>query len=120
VLIVGDKGIINCQSDHDSIEESAAFEGPVRLITDSGRQTLPVTRSTHVAMIGQFADVVADVVVDGMAVPPELATGYDGVQAQWATEQANRQAAAERAPPAPAPRPQAKPPVSPNTPPPPH
>jgi hypothetical protein len=95
--IVGDRGIVAINNDHDSLEESAASKNPVRLITDSGVEKIAQIKSTHVAMIGELADLVAGVVMDGQPAPLELATGDDGVQAQWATETANQQAASERA-----------------------
>jgi predicted dehydrogenase len=97
MTIVGDKGIVSVNNDSDSLEELLAAKNPVRLITDAGVEKIEQVKSTHIKMIGQFADRVSDVVIGGQPAPLELATGDDGVQAQWATETANQQAASERA-----------------------
>jgi hypothetical protein len=96
LVVVGDKGIINASTPMREMSQQMGSHDVVELFTDEGREVVERTHHTHIQTIGWLADEAAKVVIDGQAIPDGLATGDDGVQAQWATERANTLAANER------------------------
>lgn len=97
IEVIGDKGFAMATHDVDYMFDAEKPGFVARLTTDAGIETVPMSRPGHNEAIGWLLDEVARVVIDGNPIPPQLATAFDGLQAQWATETANAQAVAERA-----------------------
>jgi UDP-N-acetylglucosamine 3-dehydrogenase len=96
ILVIGDKGFIRAEHDLESVITGPWNEDVAKLVTDDTIETCPLKVPGHDESIGWLLDTVASVIIDGKEAPPELATAEDGVQAQWALQSANEQAAAER------------------------
>jgi predicted dehydrogenase len=96
LIVIGNKGIINASIPMREMSQQMGAHDVVELFTDDGREVVQRTHHTHIQTIGWLADEAAKVVIDGQPIPDGLASGDDGVQAQWATERANTLAASER------------------------
>ena len=87
--VVGDRGVINCFNDR------LAQPALVRLHSDDLEAEVPMEEPGHAdvmrLMLRDFADTA-----EGRTAPPELASGEDGLQAQFFVDEANRQAVAHR------------------------
>jgi predicted dehydrogenase len=97
ILVIGDRGYIDAHHDLESMVAGPWVEHVAKLVTDDAVETCPLKVPAHNVAIGWYLDRIAEVILDGKPTPAELATAHDGVQAQWATHNANEQAAAERA-----------------------
>ena len=89
LTIVGMDGVVSQMSDDNT-------PGVIRLTSKHGSETLDCEALGHAEPMTQMLCTVADVIEGRRQLPPEVATGDDGLMAQMFTEQANEQAVARR------------------------
>lgn len=97
LTVVGTRGVASMAIDAGSVEEFSEGEAYVNLFCETREEKFRVVHTAHYEEIAQLLDDLADVLEHGKPMPPELATGDDGLMAQWAVEEANRKAVLERA-----------------------
>lgn len=90
LAIVGDKGVVSMAIDEPDPDHFRTTRSVVRLASERLETTIPVDYAPHAAAIGQMLTDIAKV-LSGEPVPPQLATGEDGLVAQSAVDEALRQ-----------------------------
>ena len=89
MTLVGDKGVINFSTDDEKGTD-------LKLISADLTDTFAVAGVPHELAIGWLLDDFAAVVRGEKPMPPELATGHDGLMAQVAVQEALTQACAHK------------------------
>jgi len=95
-VIVGTKGVASMALDTDSVEAFTEAVVEVRLNSEDRQEVFKSSHTSHSSPIGSMLDDLAAFIEDGTALPPWVATGEDGLQAQFAMDEANEQAVKER------------------------
>lgn len=83
MAIIGEKGVI---VHHHSADGRSELE----LLSASESVTEAALPGTHAVDIAQVLDLFCDAVRQGKPLPPEIATGHDGLMAQFCMDEANR------------------------------
>jgi len=96
MVIVGTKGVASMALDTDSVEAFTEAVVEVRLNSEDRQEVFKSSHTSHSSPIGSMLDDLAAFIEDGTALPPWVATGEDGLQAQFAMDEANEQAVKER------------------------
>jgi predicted dehydrogenase len=87
LAILGDRGVIVL---HQAPDGSCQLQ----IVSESLSRVVPFERHDHTSAITLLLDDFANAVRTGKPLPPEAATGADGLQAQFIADEANRLAAA--------------------------
>lgn len=90
LFIVGDKGVVSMAIDEPDREQFRVTKATVRLASGQLETAVPVEHPGHRTAIGKMLSDVAAVLA-GEPLPPQLATGDDGLIAQSVVDDALRQ-----------------------------
>lgn len=83
LAILGDRGVI-------VLHQAPDGSGQLQLVSESLSRVVPFERHGHTSVITLMLNDFAEAARKGRPLPPEAATGEDGLQAQLITDEANR------------------------------
>lgn len=87
IAILGDKGVI-------VLHQGANGERRLELASETLARTIPFAHHGHSSVITRLLNDFAASICEHVPLPPEAATGHDGLMAQYCVAEANRQAVA--------------------------
>jgi predicted dehydrogenase len=96
MVIAGNKGVISVCIDEPSPEAFHATRTKVHLYSETREESIAVHSPPHTQMIGLLLNDVARMIEGSEPPAEELAFGEDGLQAQFAMDEANKMASRER------------------------
>jgi UDP-N-acetylglucosamine 3-dehydrogenase len=85
LAILGEKGVIVMHQAPDGVRH-------LQLVSETLSEVVPFVPHGHTSVITRLLGDFADSILRGRPLPPEAASGNDGLMAQMITDEANRQA----------------------------